>query len=311
MQARGIEAPGLLPMVRGRLVQHNGDAVTGETYAERGQRARRLAEREFNLSWAQDLAADGNPVVAGRAWDPAGTAPEVSVEQGIAETLGWSLGDRIAFDVAGRVFEAEITSLREVTWEGFRPNFFVIANAPALQDSAASYITAVNVPRRRCRVHPCAGRALPQCVGDRRRRHHRAGPAHRAPGHAGGRVRVLLHLGAGLLVLVAAVTSSQDERLLEGGVMRVLGARGLQLRLAQASEFLAIGIIAGGIAALAATGLTALVADIVFELPFAPDWGHVGIGFGAGVLAVVVTGLAATRRVVSTPPAITLRALQG
>jgi putative ABC transport system permease protein len=311
MKARGIEAPGLLPMVRGRLVQHNGDAVTGETYAERGQRARRLAEREFNLSWAQDLAVDGNPVVAGRAWDPAGTAPEVSVEQGIAETLGWSLGDRIAFDVAGRVFEAEITSLREVTWEGFRPNFFVIANAPALQDSAASYITAVNVPRGDVEfTRALVGRFPNVSVIDVDAIIEQVQRTARQATLAVEYV-FFFTLGAGLLVLVAAVTSSQDERLLEGGVMRVLGARGLQLRLAQASEFLAIGIIAGGIAALAATGLTALVADLVFELPFAPDWGHVAAGFGAGVLAVVVTGLAATRRVVSTPPAITLRALQG
>lgn len=311
MRAQGIKDRGLLPMVRGRLVRHNDTAVSGESYAERGERAKRLAEREFNLSWAQDLAVDGNPVVAGRAWDSDGTTPEVSVEQGIAETLGWSLGDRIAFDVAGRVFEAEITSLREVTWEGFRPNFFVIANAPALKDSAASYITAVNVPRGDVEfTRALVGRFPNVSVIDVDAIIEQVQRTARQATLAVEYV-FFFTLGAGLLVLVAAVTSSQDERLLEGGVMRVLGARGLQLRLAQASEFLAIGVIAGGIAALAATGLTALVADIVFELPFAPDWGHVAAGFGAGVLAVLLTGLAATRRVVSTPPAITLRALQG
>lgn len=311
MQSQGIGNRGLFPMIRGRLVRHNGDAVTGESYAERGERAKRLAEREFNLSWAQDLAEDGNPLVAGRAWDPSGEAPEVSVERGIAETLGWKLGDRIAFDVAGRVFAAEITSLREVEWEGFRPNFFVIANAPALKDSAASYITAVHVPSGDVEfTRALVGRFPNVSVIDVDAIIEQVQRTARQATLAVEYV-FFFTLGAGLLVLVAAVTSSQDERLLEGGVMRVLGARGMQLRLAQASEFLAIGVIAGGIAALAATGLTALVAEIVFELPFAPDLGHVAAGFSAGVLAVLVTGLAATRRVVSTPPAVTLRALQG
>jgi putative ABC transport system permease protein len=302
--------PPLFPMVRGRLVQVNAQAVNGEHYAERGERAQRLAEREFNLSWAQDLAEDGNELTAGRAWDPAADTPEVSVEQGIAETLGWKLGDRIAFDVAGRVFEAEITSLRKVQWENFRPNFFVIANAPALQESAASYISAVRVPsgdveftRALVGQFPNVSVIDVDAIIEQ---------VQRTARQATLAVEYVFYftLVAGLLVLVAAVSSSQDERLLEGGVMRVLGARTAQLRLAQASEFLAIGVIAAGIAALAATGLTAVVADVVFELPFAPDWVHVGSGFGLGVLAVLLTGLAATRRVVQAPPATTLRALQ-
>jgi putative ABC transport system permease protein len=310
IEAQAARANALMPMVRGRLVQVNGQAVSGEDYAARGERAQRLAEREFNLSWAQDLAEDGNRLVAGRAWDPQASTPEVSVEQGIAAALGWKLGDRIAFDVAGRVFEAEITSLREVEWESFRPNFFVIANAPALQDSAASYITAVRVPSGDAEFTRALVGRFPNvsvidvdAIIDQ---------VQRTARQATLAVEYIFYftLAAGLLVLVAAVSSSQDERLLEGGVMRVLGARTRQLRLAQASEFIAIGAIAAGIAALAATGLTAVIADQVFELPFAPDWGHVFSGFALGVLAVLITGLLATRRVVRMPPATTLRALQ-
>jgi putative ABC transport system permease protein len=310
MDAQALKPAALLPMVRGRLVQVNGEAVSGEDYAERGERAQRLAEREFNLSWAKDLSEDGNVLVEGRAWDPDASTPEVSVEEGIAAALGWKLGDRIAFDVAGRVFEAEISSLRQVQWESFRPNFFVIANAPALQASAASYIAALRVPsgdveftRSLVERFPNVSVIDVDAIIDQ---------VQRTARQATLAVEYVFYftLAAGLLVLIAAVSSSQDERLLEGGVMRVLGARTLQLRLAQASEFLAIGVIAAGIAALAATGLTAVVADQVFQLPFAPDWGHVLGGFVLGVAAVVVTGLAATRRVVKAPPATTLRALQ-
>ena len=116
-------------------------------------------------------------------------------------------------------------------------------------------------------------------------------------------------LVAGLLVLLAAVSATQDERLLEGSVMRVLGARQRQLRLAHASEFLAIGVLAGLTAAIAASVLSGVISVQVFDLPWRANWGIALTGGGLGVLAVTIAGLLATRRVLSAPPSDTLRAL--
>jgi putative ABC transport system permease protein len=121
----------------------------------------------------------------------------------------------------------------------------------------------------------------------------------------------LFSLVAGVLVLLAAVSASQDERLLEGGVMRVLGGSRAQLRWAQVSEFSAIGLLAGLVAAIAASVLAGVVAREVFELPWEPDFGLAATGATIGTLAALAAGLAATRRVVSTPPSVTLRELQG
>jgi putative ABC transport system permease protein len=117
-------------------------------------------------------------------------------------------------------------------------------------------------------------------------------------------------LAAGVLVLLAAVSASQDERLLEGGVMRVLGASRRQLRLAQASEFAAIGLLSGVTAAIAASILAGVVAVRVFDLPWQPDWGMAAVGGGLGMLAALLAGLWATRRVLDVPPSVTLRELQ-
>jgi hypothetical protein len=60
-----------------------------------------------------DAAAElpgGNPVVAGR-WTPE-EAEGLSVEEGLAKTLGLKLGDRLGFDMAGQTYEGRITSLR-------------------------------------------------------------------------------------------------------------------------------------------------------------------------------------------------------
>jgi len=92
--------------------------------------------------------------------------------------------------------------------------------------------------------------------------------------------------------------------------MRVLGGSRRQLRLAQASEFAAIGLLAGLVAAIAASILAGVVATKVFGLPWTPDWLLAATGGAIGMLAALAAGLFATRRVLDAPPSTTLRALQ-
>ncbi|MBJ6982216.1 FtsX-like permease family protein [Luteimonas sp. MC1572] len=314
---QGLGEPVLYPMVRGRLATRNGEAVdtadiaASADDAEDGRRAQRRAEREFNLSTTSVLG-DDNRVTAGRFWGAAPlAATELSVEEGFAESLGWQLGDRIAFDIAGRRMEGTVTSLRSVDWESFKPNFFVLASPGALDSYPASWITAVGVPRgdtafTRALVgkYPNVSVIDVDAVLDQVRA---------TADQVSTVVEVVFWfaLAAGVLVLLAAISASQDERLLEGGVMRVLGASRWQLRLAQASEFAAIGLISGVVAAIAASVLAGVIAKRVFDLPWQPDLAMVAIGAAVGVAAALVAGLFATRRVLDAPPAVTLRELQG
>src|SRR5690606_21081520 len=142
---RGLGEPQLFPMVRARLAAHNGEPVSGEDYAsddsgdEEARRARRRAEGEINLATAGVLG-DDNRVVAGEYWgDRVPALPELSVEAGYAKSLKWELGDTVGFDIAGQRLEARLTSLREVDWESFRPNFFVLVSPGALEGYPASH----------------------------------------------------------------------------------------------------------------------------------------------------------------------------
>lgn len=306
-----LPAPTLFPMIRARLVSYNGKPVTGESYVERGDRAKQLAEREFNLSVADTLRSD-NKLVDGKFWAPRKLAqPEVSVEEGFAETLGWKLGDTIGFDIAGQSFKARITSLRKVDWESFRPNFFVIASPGSMDGYPASYITAISVPQQQTRFTSQLVERFPnlsvidvEAVLKQVRS---------TADQVSTVVEVVFYfsLVAGVLVLMAAVSASQDERLLEGGVMRVLGGSRRQLRLAQASEFAAIGLLSGLTAAIAASVLAGVVAVQVFDLPWEFDWRMAAVGGGAGVFAALAAGMFATRKVLDAPPSVTLRELQG
>src|SRR5262249_17476494 len=111
--------PDLYPMVRGRLVAIAGRTTTPSDYTG-DERAKRLAEREFNLSWTERIRPD-NKVVAGKFWDDANAEPQFSVEEGIAKTLGIKVGDTLTYDIAGTRFTAKVTSLRKVEWDSFKP----------------------------------------------------------------------------------------------------------------------------------------------------------------------------------------------
>ncbi len=308
--AQGLAPPTLFPMVRGRLVGRNGKPG-GATVAKDDVMAQRLAEREFNLSSAAQLRQD-NKIVAGTFWKPdAKVPPQLSVEQRFAESLGWKLGDRIAFDIAGQRFEAPITSLRSIEWESFRPNFFVIASPGALDAYPASYVTALRVPATKTRFTAELVERFPNLtVID-------VDAVLQQVRTTGDQVSLVVQvvfwfsLAAGILVLLAAISASQDDRLLEGGVMRVLGGSRRQLRLAQASEFAVIGLLSGLVAAIAASVLSGLIATRVFDLSWQPNWKLTLAGALAGTSAALIAGMFATRRVLDTPPSVTLRELQG
>jgi hypothetical protein len=129
------------PMIRGRLLAVNGQPVGPDSYAE--DRAKRLVDREFNLSNAVE-APGHNQVVAGQ-WTP-GEEGAISVEEGIAQTLGLQLGDRLQFDMGGVQNEARITSLRKVDWGSMRANFFVMYPVASLKDVPVTYLAAYRAP---------------------------------------------------------------------------------------------------------------------------------------------------------------------
>ncbi|MCK7594771.1 ABC transporter permease [Pseudomarimonas salicorniae] len=308
--AAGATDARLHPMVRGRLATVNGEAVGRADYADRGPRAQRLAEREFNLSFTDALERPDNALVAGQYWAADSTAAELSVEEDFARALGWELGDVVGFEIAGSEVSGTITSLRRVDWESFRPNFFVVMSPPTLQGFPASYISAVHVEAAGqqqvdglVRSHPNISVIDVDAV---------LAQVRRTADQVATSVEYVFYftLGAGLLVLVAAISATQDERLLEGGVMRAFGATRRQLRGAHLAEFAAIGLIAGATAAFAAAMISGLIASQVFDLPWRTDWSVALGGALVGVLGVTVTGLLATRSVIAAPPAVTLRALQ-
>jgi len=312
LASRGLDTAELYPMVRARLRAIGERAVRGEDYAD--PRARRLATREFNLSWSGRLAPD-NRVVAGRWWGdgtqssppPGSAGVEFSVEEGLAGTLGIALGDRLAFEVAGERLAGPVTSLRSVEWDSFRVNFFVITPPGALDGYPATYVTSFYLPEARHGLLVELVQRFPSVtvldVGallDKVREI-------MDQAVVGVQYVFLFTLLAGLLVLFAAVQATVDERRFEAAVVRAFGGSHAALTRALAAEFVTIGLLAGLLAAAAASAIGAVLASRVFQLAYHGDpWLWV-LGVTGGGLGVGVAGLLATRPALAHPPLLVMR----
>jgi putative ABC transport system permease protein len=299
---KGVSVPEIYPMVRGRLVAVNGAPVSEADYED--ERARRLVEREFNLSYMDELPSH-NAIAAGRWLDP-GKA-EVSVEEGIAGRLGWKLGDELTFAVAGQRFGARISSLRRLRWDSMKVNFFVIAPAKLLERFPASFISALRIePGREAVVGELAKRFPNVTVLD-------VGAMLR---EAQRLVDQLVHavqfiflfaLGAGLLVLYCALGATEDERRREAALMRVLGASRRQVARRSRAEFLAMGLVAGVLAAIGAALIGELLARRVFEIDLPMNAALWISGPLAGLALLSLNAWLSARKVLGAPPALTLR----
>ncbi len=298
----GISAPDFYPMVRGRLTSVNGRKVSEDDYTE--ERARRLVEREFNLSFA-DAPPAHNEIVAGRWFAP--EAAEVSVEEGVAERLGWKMGDELSFGVGAESFSARISSVRRLKWDSMKINIFVIAPPALLGRFPTSYVSAFRVePGDEKKVNDLAARFPNLTVVD-------VGAAVRQAQNVVDQVITavqvvfLFALGAGLLVLYSALVATEDERRREAAVMRVYGASRSQVTNSQRVEFLSMGLLAGALAAAGAAAIGQLLARRVFELDLPPNQWLFVAGPVAGVLLLSLNAWLSARKVLSASPALTLR----
>lgn len=301
----GLAATQLFPMVRGRLIAKNGRPVAPEDFGT--PRAQRLVAREFNLSWAAELQSD-NRITAGQWWtQEAFDKPLLSVEEGIAETLGFKLGDRLRFRVAGTDIEAKISSLRSVEWDSFRVNFFVVAPPGLLANSPATYISAFHLPSERNAVLAELVRRYPSVTiidTDALLRKIRQIMNHAI---VGVEFVFTFTLIAGIVVLFAAIQSTVDERRFESAVIRTLGGSRGRVLAGLLTEFITLGLLAGLVAAFAASATGAALALKIFDIGYQVNpWVWLIGGLG-GACGIGVAGWLGTRSVLDHPPVESLR----
>ena len=300
LHKHGLNSVDLFPMVRGRLMAINGRPVGPDDYDN--PRAKRLVDREFNLSWTDRLQED-NRLVAGHWWNVGERGRAVaSVEQGLAKDLGIALNDTLRFQAAGQLLEAQVVSLRSVEWDSFRANFFVVFPSGVLDAYPATWITSFHLPPGRKPLLAELVRQYPSVtvldvealMGKVREIMDRV--------IAAVEYVFLFTLLAGWVVLHAAIQATLDERRFESAVLRTLGARRSVVRESLLAEFATLGLLAGVLAAAAATVLGFILAHQVFEFPYRWNPWILPLGGGVGMLGVGLAGWLGARSALTQPP---------
>lgn len=295
----GVDKVILYPMIRGRLTHINQRMVMPDQYKE--DRAQRLVDREFNLSYSSDLP-EKNKVVSGQ-WHGSTQLPEISMEQGIAKTLGLSLGDSLRFDVAGIPIEAKVTSIRQLDWGSMRVNFFAILPPVMMVDLPQTWITAYQQAPRSNQSLPIDIALVAQfsniTVVDIESALNQVQDVLNKLS-AAIELLFVLTVCAGVLVLGASLASTQDQRLRDAGLLKTLGATNRQISRALYTELVAIGVIAGGLAACGALAVGWALAKFVFEIQLNPSWIMIIYGMAFGGFVCVVGGAWLQRKMTNT-----------
>ena len=294
----------LYPVVPGRLTLINGEPVRQIVSKEsQGERAIR---RDLSLTWAADLP-EGNQLLAGDWWSASSDdLPGVSVESELAESLQLKLGDRLRFNVGGLDRDARVSNLREVDWNSFQPNFYMIFEPGTLQDLPVTYLTSFYLPPQQERRLVELSRAFPAVTLLQVEALLAQLRSILAQVTLAIEFVLLFVLAAGLAVLFAGLQATLDERIRQGALLRALGAERKLLVQARRAEFALLGAISGLLAAIGCELISFLLYRYAFDLAWhAHPWLLLLPAIGA--LLVGGAGVLGTRRALNVSPLTVLR----
>lgn len=303
VQQAGIASSPFYPVVRGRLVMVNQQAV--QKRVSKDSQGDNATQRELSLTWVERIPAD-NPITDGAAW-PDGQAGWVSVEQKLAQNLGIKVGDRLQFTIGSAQVNATVSSLRSVQWDSLKPNFYMMFSPGTLNNFPTTYMTSFYLTAEQkswlnglVKKYPATTvLEVDQLVQQFKSLLQQVSAA----------INYLLYFAllAGFSVLFAAVYASLDSRIYQGAIMRTLGAsRGL-LRRIQWLEFGVLGGISGGLAVIVAETLRWTIYEKVMQMDYAANpyyWLSLPL---IGIVSVGAAGFWGVRSVRNQSPMRVLR----
>ena len=306
-QATG-ERPVLIPTIRARIAEINGQKTDSEQDETRRRRGR--VGREYVVTYRPNLESN-ETIIAGKFWDESpSTEPEVSIEESMRGMGGLDVGGTITFDIAGRKLTARVTSFRHVDWRNSRTGFIVVFRPGALDSAPQMMIAPVNGPTgeiERARFQRLLLDQYPNIsvidVADIVRAVTRIiNNITLAVSFVGGFI-----LLSGTLILIGSLAMTKFQRIYETAVLKTLGAKRKTLLMILLAEYGLIGLVAGVIGSLAAEGLSYATSRYVFDIPWSLAPAINMLGVVGTIILVTSVGAISTLDVLSRKPLATLR----
>ncbi len=309
---RVAEVPGATilqaaPTLRARVVRIKGQPVE---QVEVAPHVRWTIEGDRGLTW-QATPPPGTELVAG-SWWPADYdgPPLLSIEAEVARGYGVGVGDRIAFNVLGRVIEAEIANVRrEVDWGSGRLDFVFVLSPGVIDRAPHVRIAAIDVPSEQVaalldRLAAELPNVTPIEIGTVVREV--AATLERIAGAV--RLVAAVTLLAGLMVLAAALQAARRRHLQQTVLFKILGASRRQILGIFLSEQLLLALLAGCAGSLLGIAAAWVVVRRVLELGWTLPLESPLVVVTATTLAVLVVSVIGVRRLLGRSAAAALRA---
>jgi putative ABC transport system permease protein len=304
LEERDIDSSDAYPLVRARLTRIN--EVSAEEAEFIDPRGSHLIQRTFNVSYADKLP-DDNEIMSGQWIAADSDTPEWSIESGLADTLGLELGDILAFDVAGEVVEAPITSIRSVLWENFKPNFYLMSNSRLLENQPQTWllgalitndkkgelkqliadfpsVTLLDITELMSRIRAIVSRATSALE-----------------------FFFLFAVASAFIVLMAAIQTGRREREQESSLLRALSANITQLYTVHIFEFTLMGVLIGFFSALFASIAGWVISVQFFNIEYHFSSSIWLYGILSATLVLTSVGTLVSRKVYHVSPMKTLR----
>ena len=302
LRQAGIKNYDWFPMIRGRLVAINSSDIKLDNFAD--DRAKRMLDREFNLSNSSSLPAHN--IVTSGAWTPEETGG-VSVEESVAKTLNLAIGDALRFDVGGLKIESKVSSIRKIDWGSMRANFYVMFPVTRLTGVPVTYMGAFRSPAQGSAFDNTLVKNYPNITSVDMSA--TVSQIQKVLDQVIRAVEFLFAftLAAGVVVLLAAITATKEERAKEFAVMRSLGASNQLLRKVQGAELAGVGLLSGFLASIFAIGIGWAIARYVFEFSWSIKLWVPIAGSLVGSTLALIAGTYVLRSVLSKPVIETLR----
>jgi putative ABC transport system permease protein len=258
------------PMIRGSLLSIKNEGV--QIIEDNAQRGDSLT-RTFSLTYGDLLDSEeivstiGDDSIFVDNWD--NELAQVSVLDDISERMGVALGDEVLFLVQGIEIEAQVVSIRKRISENIGAYFYftfekkILENAPQTIFSIAK-IESSKIPylqneiiKEFPQVTVINGERTAKTVGD-------------IIGQISSIVSffTLFSLGAGILILLSSIISTNSQRTQEAVFYKLVGANKSFIRKVFMYEYLIIGIISSFIALFISSLATFLITKFFLEIKF-------------------------------------------
>lgn len=303
--AEGVTILDEAPMLRGRMVRIDGQPVDEEAV---DPDVRWTVRSDRGLTY-RSAPPDGVELVRGAWWpEDYDGPPLVSIDEQLATGYGVDVGDTLAFNVLGRIVEAEIASSRTVEWESVGMNWLFIMSPGVLEAAPHTWIATIeSPPSADARLVSAVAEDLPNVTPISVREI--VGQLAEAFGKIAVAVSAVgaLTLLSGILVLAGAIAAARRRHLYEAVVLKVLGARRFALMKVFLLEYLALGLVAGVAGAMLGTIGAWVVVVLVMDLPWTFSPAALLQVVGLALAVTFGAGFLGTWRLLGRPAAPVLR----